>query len=48
MTDAQGNADFPAEAIKAYHEKQVPAKQVVNHIPMNHVAHVQQPRKNNN
>lgn len=43
----QGNADFPAEAVKAYHEKPIPKQQPVNHIPNNNIQHVNQPRKNN-
>lgn len=44
---ARGNADFPAEAVKAYHEKPMPSKSSVNHVPVNNVAHhiVHQPRK---
>lgn len=39
--------DTTPEAVKAYHDKPVPSKQAVNHIPSNNIGHVQQPRKNN-
>jgi len=39
---AKGDKDFPAQAVKSFHEKPVPVVQQP-HVPVHH--HVQQPRK---